>query len=371
MSIWDAYPADYRAREVSAILAAVRAGECVSVVGLSGAGKSNLLGFIAHRVPIQSNTTWFALVDCNRLPREGLEAFIEVTRQAVAAGDPGPHSPGMPRSITGDWSSLEEDVTNCLGENRRLCLLFDRFDAISSNIVPMVYSNLRALRDSHKYLLTFVTATRRPLDPTSELAELFYANTLWLGPLSDGNARWSAAQYAQRKGLEWNETIIGKLVELSWGYPSFLRAVCEAYASGANLDLKSLQLHPAIERRVQEFWADQPGDEDLRRCGLAGHPLLEKEPARQPARLEMESSDLTAKEHLLLAYFLEHAGEVCEKDDLIQAVWPEDKIFEQGIRDDSLAQLVRRLRKKIEPDPAAPRRIHTIPGRGYRFKPGE
>jgi two-component system KDP operon response regulator KdpE len=62
---------------------------------------------------------------------------------------------------------------------------------------------------------------------------------------------------------------------------------------------------------------------------------------------------------------------VCEKDDLIQAVWPEDKIFEQGIRDDSLAQLVRRLRKKIEPDPASPRRIHTIPGRGYRFKPGE
>ena len=72
-----------------------------------------------------------------------------------------------------------------------------------------------------------------------------------------------------------------------------------------------------------------------------------------------------------MAYFLEHAGEVCEKDDLIQAVWPEDKIFEQGIRDDSLAQLVRRLRKKIEPDPAAPRRIQTIPGRGYRFKPGE
>jgi energy-coupling factor transporter ATP-binding protein EcfA2 len=371
MSIWDSYPADYRAREVSAILAAVRAGECVSVVGLSGAGKSNLLGFIAHRVPIQSNNTWFALVDCNRLGREGLEAFIEVTRQAVEAGDTAPHRLDIPRSAPGDWSILEGDVTNCLDETSRLCLLFDRFDALSSNIVPTVYSNLRALRDAHKYLLTFVAATRRPLDPTSELAELFYANTLWLGPLSDSNARWSVAQYALRKGLEWDETVIGKLVELSWGYPSFLRAAGEAYASGADLDLESLHLNPAIERRVQEFWADQPGDEDLRRCGLAGHPLLEKKPARRSAMLGMDSSDLTAKEHLLLAYFLEHAGEVCEKDDLIQAVWPEDKIFEQGIRDDSLAQLVRRLRKKIEPDPAAPRRIHTIPGRGYRFKPGE
>ncbi|HLE30620.1 MAG TPA: helix-turn-helix domain-containing protein [Anaerolineales bacterium] len=39
----------------------------------------------------------------------------------------------------------------------------------------------------------------------------------------------------------------------------------------------------------------------------------------------------------------------------------------RGVRDDSLAQLVRRLREKIEPDPANPRHIHTVPGRGYRF----
>jgi len=49
MSVWDSYPPDYRAAEVRAITGATRAGECVSVVGLSGAGKSNLLGFLADR----------------------------------------------------------------------------------------------------------------------------------------------------------------------------------------------------------------------------------------------------------------------------------------------------------------------------------
>lgn len=49
MSVWDDYPTDYRQREVEYILSAVASGECVSVAGLSGAGKSNLLGFIAHR----------------------------------------------------------------------------------------------------------------------------------------------------------------------------------------------------------------------------------------------------------------------------------------------------------------------------------
>jgi DNA-binding winged helix-turn-helix (wHTH) protein len=83
-----------------------------------------------------------------------------------------------------------------------------------------------------------------------------------------------------------------------------------------------------------------------------------------------DTSHLTAKENSLLRYFLSHPDEVCEKDDLIRAVWPEDKVFERGVRDDSLAQLVRRLREKIEPDPANPHYIHTVPGRGYRFTRG-
>jgi two-component system response regulator SaeR len=70
---------------------------------------------------------------------------------------------------------------------------------------------------------------------------------------------------------------------------------------------------------------------------------------------------------LLLEYFRVHPNQVCEKDELIRGVWPEDKIYERGIRDDSLAQLIRRLREKIEPDPSNPQRIHTVPGRGYRY----
>jgi DNA-binding response OmpR family regulator len=52
----------------------------------------------------------------------------------------------------------------------------------------------------------------------------------------------------------------------------------------------------------------------------------------------------------------------------VHAVWPEDVIYEQGVRDESLAQLVRRLRVKIELDPNEPHFIHTIPGRGYMFR---
>ena len=39
----------------------------------------------------------------------------------------------------------------------------------------------------------------------------------------------------------------------------------------------------------------------------------------------------------------------------------------RGVRDDSLAQMVRRLREKIETNPSEPQLILTVPGRGYRF----
>jgi DNA-binding response OmpR family regulator len=52
---------------------------------------------------------------------------------------------------------------------------------------------------------------------------------------------------------------------------------------------------------------------------------------------------------------------------LARAVWPEDRVFGDGVRDDALAQLVRRLREKIEPAPSKPIHLLTVPGRGYRY----
>jgi DNA-binding response OmpR family regulator len=123
-----------------------------------------------------------------------------------------------------------------------------------------------------------------------------------------------------------------------------------------------------VRRRAQEFWAAEPSAEDVARSRLAGQPLLadrQLSPADH-SPISPDNADLTASEHRLLAYLQAHPAAVCAKDDLIGAVWPEDRLV-AGLRDDSLAQLVRRLRQKVEPDPAHPQHILTVPGRGYRF----
>src|SRR5512137_1067232 len=80
-SIWDSYPPHYRAREVLAIVTAIQAGECVAVMGLSGAGKSNLLGFLAHTrsTPAQP----LVPVDCNHLPESTPPALFQQICQTL------------------------------------------------------------------------------------------------------------------------------------------------------------------------------------------------------------------------------------------------------------------------------------------------
>ncbi len=357
MTIWDTYPADYRAAEVARIRAAARSGDCVSVVGLSGAGKSNLFGWLAHRAPIPPR---WALVDCNRLTDQTPEALFRLIRRALTGS-------GAPAK---DEIEALDVALDAAVAGEVVALLLDRFDAL----IPTgaIAGNLRALRDARKFRLSLIFGTRHGLPPASELAELCHAHTIALGCLSAADAAWNVEAFADRKRLAWGANEASALTRITGGYPSLLRAGCEALADGAPLTPAGIGAHAAVRARIEEFWSDSPSPEELRRTGLDLLPLLmDGRPAREALDRGFDASKLTAltaKESALLEYLRAHAGSVCDKDDLIRAVWPEDMIFERGVRDDSLAQLVRRLREKVEADPGKPRHVQTVAGRGYTFK---
>lgn len=349
MSVWDQYPSSYRNSEIQSILHAVESGECVSIVGLSGAGKSNLIGFLAHRVTTGPR---FVCVDCNNLPQADTSSLFEAILHQldVAAATPVP------------LKALIQAVSAVFKESPKgLCILLDRFDLFQQDSadIKTLSNNLRALRDEFKYSLTYVISTRRPIDKTSEFAELFFANTIHLGGLSLEDATWSVNQFLTRRKLAWSDDAVNEICALSKGYPSMLRALCEAHASGIPLMLDELRRSSAVRQRVEEFWGDSPSEDLITLSGLEDHPLLS---ARSIAPAPEE---LTALEQHLLDYLKDHHDMICSKDELITAVWPEEKLV-VGLRDDSLTQLVHRLRDKI--DPAKTNKIQTLPGRGYRFR---
>lgn len=74
---------------------------------------------------------------------------------------------------------------------------------------------------------------------------------------------------------------------------------------------------------------------------------------------------LTPKEFDLLEHLVNNPDTTIAHNKLLQAVWGP----EYGGEVEYLRVFVNRLRKKIEPDPANPRYIVTIPWLGYRFQP--
>lgn len=73
---------------------------------------------------------------------------------------------------------------------------------------------------------------------------------------------------------------------------------------------------------------------------------------------------LTRHEFTLLYYFMENPNVVISREELLNQLYPyEDKfVFERTID-----AHIKKLRKKIEENPATPKRIITVRGMGYKF----
>ncbi|HKA69478.1 MAG TPA: response regulator transcription factor [Actinomycetes bacterium] len=93
-----------------------------------------------------------------------------------------------------------------------------------------------------------------------------------------------------------------------------------------------------------------------------------------PVRLDAERHVVTVnsapvqlplKEFELLEFLLRNSGRVLTRMQLIDRIWGSDYVGDTK----TLDVHVKRLRAKIEPDPASPRHIVTVRGLGYKFEP--
>jgi DNA-binding response OmpR family regulator len=85
--------------------------------------------------------------------------------------------------------------------------------------------------------------------------------------------------------------------------------------------------------------------------------------ARRVAQLGGRELALTVREFDLLAFLLRNPGRAFRRSDLLEAVWG------WTFGDQSTVTVhMRRLREKIEDDPANPKRIVTVWGVGYRYE---
>ena len=82
-------------------------------------------------------------------------------------------------------------------------------------------------------------------------------------------------------------------------------------------------------------------------------------------RLNGTLISLTATEFRLLEFLMSRIGVVFSREQLLNAVWGQDR----AITDRTVDVYILRLRQKIETDPANPTIIHSVRGFGYSFEP--
>ncbi len=124
------------------------------------------------------------------------------------------------------------------------------------------------------------------------------------------------------------------------------------------------RIRSVLRRYGQKQEPDVPTRPDARQTRRLGACTLDLE-ARRLYGGSGEEIALTAGEFDLLKVFVEHAGRILSRDQILDLT--QNRGWDPYDR--SVDIRVTRLRKKLEPDPEKPRYIKTVRGMGYRLVP--
>lgn len=100
-----------------------------------------------------------------------------------------------------------------------------------------------------------------------------------------------------------------------------------------------------------------------RRSAAVAIGRVKIDPAEKRVTLDGTEVRLTALEYKLLWYMALHPGQALSRIQILDAVWGDSSYRSEP----SVTVHMRRLRKKIEEDPSAPRLLQTVWGFGYRL----
>jgi len=281
---WRVYPLSYRAEEMKTLADWILAGQSGSVIGLAGAGKSNLLGFLCHRpealqsyLPSQAVSAALIPVDLNNLSSNSLATFYRVIlRSFYEVRDRFEQT--LWRTITELYqenratrdpflaqSALRELLLQFEDRQMRVVLVMDRFDKFGQMATPQMLDTLRGLRDSFKSTLCYIVGMRQEMaylfDPVAlgEMYELLDTHICWVGPMNETDARRLIAEETLTAPKSLPEADVAHLLALTGGYPALLKAACHWWSSSSEKLLASdwtdaLLAERSIQSRMEEIW---------------------------------------------------------------------------------------------------------------------
>lgn len=428
------YPENTRAQEIDKILSYIKKGNSAQLVGLPGAGRSNLLRVLAYnhgvrKYHLQEHYVWFHFVNMDLSEMKGrssadLVKFILISLSYSLSERKKDAEQKVVQNLLKEVIEIPDELILfqalkraidflCVEKELTVVFLFDRFDAYIPSIAPSFFTNLKVLRNRAKYRFSCVFSMNRPLEEVVEQAvyaeyfEFVIGNTVYI-TLLDKIANDFRFSYIEKvSGKKMSEETRQEIIDLTGGHGKLSRLGAEAILAEEkpSKDLSQFLLgKKTVLAALFEIWSALT---PLEQKTLLKHeeaafakdsypvlayliqdkknaiPLFNRalsllpQPAGEQISYHSETNEivqgeesltekLSPSEFKLLRFLVQNAGRICEKEEIIGAVWSDAK-SQEGVTDQALDQIIYRLRKKIETDPNNPHHIQTIKGRGYKF----
>jgi hypothetical protein len=363
------WPLSYRAELLKLVMPALRAGECCSLVGVSGVGKSNLVRFLrqpgVQETHWGSERAWMIVIDTNELvfdehPDEYVIVELMIHRLIMEA-----ESRGLPLELLA-WANelharlvaqpsahlalryLERMCARFCGPySQQLIFIFDQFEDIWQSANTRFFLNLRSLRDRFKYQVGYLVFTREPLQriradlqAVEAFWELFTSHTYGLGMYSPADAQVALERLTQRYSVTFNPACQQAISRASGGHPGLMRALFTALDSSADATPTTGELLKirAVEEECAKIWNDLNADDQrLVQAIAAGAPVPQTVDA---ALVELRLKQIIVGEQPRLfspifgAYALCHAesdqpGIVV--DSHLRRIWRDGQLIEKAL----------------------------------------
>jgi len=401
---------------------------CIVLIGMKRVGISNFLRFFLNnkdvvRTYIGGKTSHvFIPVDLNDLVEKEISPFWILTLKRISdAVEKIPLKIEAKKKIESLFldSIQSQDLfltIDCvrkvlveLVENGYLpTLFFIRFDRMGDAVTPEFFSNLQGLRDATMHKLSYVFTSYRGLDAISpsvfKRASLsVFSKNLYIKPAKEQDTKTILNTYKDRYRLNLSSETEKDLFDIVDGYIQYLQLALihlherQTALKGKDELFQALLKDERIALQSEELWESLDDSEK--------NVLLKVEKSIEPTKEEREKAkylwdtgllaeisgkshifsplfsnyikqrqttkmngngivELSKKENLLFGFLKSKKGEICEREEIVQAVWAE--VEDLGVSDWAIDRLVARLRTKLKVQKSN-FEIQTIKTRGYKL----